>query len=259
MAADRQRVTRVSDWPGRLRYGPAGTAAWLGDIDAIKRPGLAPTPSDLDDAGRRSGEARRLFLARRAALRHLVGHQLELDAETVVIGYDGQGMPRVRAPRGGVFVSVSGRGPIAGLAVSSAPIGIDLEPLETEAAIPWAVLTAAERGLVEGLAERERAAAFLRHWTAKEAYLKACGTGLLRDPADVEVRWAEAGRFSIFDAGRLVAGQGAGLRCEVRGSRVLAARFVARDVGIGASRTALRNRSETGRPRSQVPGLLSDR
>lgn len=216
-------------WCGGLRVGPVGTMAWFGRIDDIALPLLAPTASDSADAGHRSGEALRLFLARRSALRHLVAWRLEVEAETVVIGYDGQGAPRVRAPRSDVFVSVSGRGSGAGLAVGPRPVGVDIEPLEPNVDLPRAVLAPAERERIEALPQSRRAVAFLHHWTAKEAYLKALGTGLLRDPAEVAVCWPDASDFSIRDGGRAVAGEGTVSSFEANMQTIVAACFVAID------------------------------
>ena len=159
----------------------------------------------------------------------------------------------VRARRGGVFVSVSGRGPITGLAVSRAPIGIDLEPLDTEGPIPWAVLSAAERGLVEAVAEGERTATFLGHWTAEEAVLRRSA------PACCTIRrtWRPARpeqaalRFSML-AGR-PQGRGPDFTAKSRNPAWLLPGSLPAMLKP-ASRTGLRNRSETGRPRSQAPG-----
>jgi len=48
------------------------------------------------------------------------------------------------------------------------------------------VLSRGERAALARLALPERPAAFLRAWTRKEAWLKALGTGLAREPDTVE-------------------------------------------------------------------------
>ena len=229
MAADRQRLTLRGElaaaWCRSLPAAPPGTAAWVGRIDEIAAPLLGPTASDLADAGRRSGEMRRLFLARRSALRHLIARRLGAEAQAVEIGYDPGGAPRVLAPRDGGFVSVSARGPWAALAVAPRPVGIDIEPLDPEGEVAWALLTSAERWRIEASPQSRRAAAFLQHWTAKEAYLKALGAGLSREPAEVEVGWQDAGSFAICDAGQSVAGEGANISFEAGMHTIIAAIF----------------------------------
>ena len=218
MGADRQPVIPCPDhggaWCLTSGVGASGTA-WIVRLDAFAPGSLAPTASDLADAGARSGEALDLFLARRSVLRRLVARRLGGDAEQVLIRYDGQGAPRLLAPRSDHFVSVSGRGLWAGFGFAPRPIGIDLELLEPAGEVPWAVLTASERDGIQHLPHGERAGAFLRHWTAKEAYLKALGTGLLRDPADIDVRPNGVGGFSIVDRGRPTAGQGTSMVSEI--------------------------------------------
>jgi phosphopantetheinyl transferase len=80
------------------------------------------------------------------------------------------------------FVSVASRGSIAALAIASSPVGIDLEPLDAQAPVVREVLHPREL-----LALQEAPDHFLRLWTAKEAYLKANGAGLVRDPAQIEI------------------------------------------------------------------------
>lgn len=73
-------------------------------------------------------------------------------------------------------------------------VGIDLEsipvrPLEHELADK--ILTPREHAVVQQLSSHEIPHALLRIWTAKEAYLKALGTGLMLEPHLVECHFPE--------------------------------------------------------------------
>ena len=56
-----------------------------------------------------------------------------------------------------------------------------------------------EIALLRALSPGERAAAFARIWSLKEAYLKAAGTGLAREPASFAVSFVDATRAAIAD------------------------------------------------------------
>ena len=168
---------------------PAG--AWLD--------GLAPTQQDLSDRAGPIAGARTWFLRRRALLRHLVARQLGCAASDVVIAHDGAGAPQVLHPAGGVFVSVAAPGSFAACAVARAPVGIDLEGLGATLEPVALVLTPGERDALATLSPELASRRFLEIWTAKEAYLKASGLGLKRDPARVSVEVAGAAAFAIRD------------------------------------------------------------
>lgn len=154
---------------------------------------LGPTEEDLRDLARPGAAPRTYFLRRRLALRALLGASLGVDPRNMRIGYDVEGAPRVLSHK--AFVSVASRGSIAALAIASSPVGIDLEPLDAKnpAAIVREVLHPREL-----LALRDEPDYFLRLWTAKEAYLKAHGAGLVRNPAQIEIR-PEPPRFLARD------------------------------------------------------------
>jgi 4'-phosphopantetheinyl transferase len=84
-----------------------------------------------------------------------------------------------------------------------ARIGVDVEsvhPLEP----PAIALHPAERQRLAGLPDMLRVDAFYGLWTVKEAYLKALGVGLRREPSDIRVI-AQDGGLEIADRGRPVA------------------------------------------------------
>lgn len=158
----------------------------------------APGASDLADEKAPSASERTFFHARRAALRSLVGALLGVEPAIVRIGYDSDGAPRLQDLP--AFVSVSSRGSLAALAIASSPIGVDLEPFDGAVEPVDAVLHPRERAMLAALEGAARTRAFLRVWTAKEAYLKALGRGFKRDPALIAAAWRGTS-FTIEDTG----------------------------------------------------------
>lgn len=181
----------------------------------------APVASDFRDEARPGASNRAYFLARRAALRSLVGLVADCRAEDVRIGYDGPGAPRVQFPDG-VHVSVSGRGALAALAVASAPVGIDIEPVQAGGEIIEDVLHADERAQLASLDGDAKMRHFLRIWTAKEAYLKALGTGLTIDPAHVAISFDGDVVTGISHAGENRFETGASLEARIEGVGIIA-------------------------------------
>jgi 4'-phosphopantetheinyl transferase len=180
-----------------------GTTVLLVDLadDRLSAiPPLEPTPQDLADAARPIAGPRDHFLARRALLRRLVSLRVGVPREDVVIKHDEDGRPIVIVPQVPVSISVSSRGTIAALAVADRPVGVDLEPLGEPKEPVWDVLHPRERGGVDMFWRRDGVDwPFLSIWTAKEAYLKALGLGLKRDPARLDVRFETDELFRVHD------------------------------------------------------------
>ena len=156
---------------------------------------LEPTQRDVADETTKLAGPRTYFLRRRALLRHLVSLRLGCAPRDVVVAHDAQGAPRVIAPDPAVYVSVSARGACAGLAVSDAPVGVDIEIVGAAHEPVWDVLHPGERAAME----KPFHSRFHEVWVAKEAYLKALRTGLNRDPATVAVTIDPLGTFRISD------------------------------------------------------------
>jgi phosphopantetheinyl transferase len=68
----------------------------------------------------------------------------------------------------------------------------------------WNILHSRERAWLSKQSGQEQAENFLALWCAKEAYLKATGLGLRREPAEIEVTLLDQRQVSIEDAGRPV-------------------------------------------------------
>lgn len=164
----------------RLATGDAQVLALLLDRDD-----LALNARDLAEAPK--GPTREAFWRRRVATRRLVAERLAVAPAEVEVGHDQNGAPRVLRPDAGLYVSVSGRADFCAIALASSPIGVDIEPLEPATEPVWSALHAREAALLRPLPGHAQGEAFLRLWTAKEAYLKALGTGFTREPAAIAV------------------------------------------------------------------------
>jgi len=190
-----------------VRPGEAFARVLIADLrDPLALPLLRPAPrhGDYLDERRPAASDRTYFLARRAALRSLVARCLDCPADAVEIAYNAGGAPQVIAPAA-CFVSISGRGPAAALAVSSLPVGVDFEPTAEIVAPVADVLHADERAMLAGLDEAAQSQRFLQIWTAKEAYVKTLGVGFNRDPADIAVHGGDTqDDLRILDRGRVV-------------------------------------------------------
>lgn len=159
---------------------------------------LALDESDARDAAKPGSTSRQWFAARRSLSKMLVGWRCGVEASTVRISYDNEGAPRVLGPSN-QFISVASRGPLTALAVASEPIGVDIEQiLDQEPA--YAVLHVDEATQLATIDDAgDRRDAFLRIWTMKEAYLKACGCGFKRDPSTIKIEAYSAENARIHD------------------------------------------------------------
>jgi len=153
-----------------------------------------------------AGMPRERFLSGRRGARLLAAGLLGVDAADLELDYAcvhcgacgavDHGRPGYRRPgdRDGVRLSLSRTGPwclLAGTADPSvAAVGVDVDDRArmTFPGFDDVALTPAERSVLDGIrTEGEASRMRARLWSRKEAFLKATGSGLLRDPADVDV------------------------------------------------------------------------
>ena len=173
----------------------------------------APVVAELDtvlDAGEREATAR--VRVARAATRIVLGDALGTDPARVAIsrrcahcGDPAHGRPTVAGP-GEISFSLSHSAGYAVIALTDggANVGVDVEEVRARSrldALAARVLNDEEHAAWRAIDDADRQLrAFLRAWTAKEAYLKALGIGIatrLRDvPSEVEgwdIRELDAG------------------------------------------------------------------
>ncbi len=154
------------------------------------------SPAERYLAGRKvTEELRRLSIVSRGFLRSALGSALERPGSDVQLGIGEHGKPFLvepeDAPRLDFNLSHSGNWWLLAM-VESGPVGVDIETPRDET--DWDALVDRYFSRAEGTAFRalppdRRKAAFFRTWTAKEAFLKARGSGLATPLAsfDVEV------------------------------------------------------------------------
>jgi phosphopantetheinyl transferase len=142
---------------------------------------------------------------RRGLLRALAARVLQVPLEQVSVAHREGRAPRLLAPgESGLHLSSASRAGTAAVAVGRGPIGVDIEAVEPGISPPWNVLHSDERAWLSGLPADEQGRSFARIWALKEAYLKALGTGLGREPSsfaalpadqtDADMRITDPGR-----------------------------------------------------------------
>ena len=130
---------------------------------------------------RRAPEDAERSLVARAALIGLVASRTRSDLDVLTVAHDQHGRPTI-AEYPGLSVSISHSGALVACAVSTRPIGVDVEQTgrpEADMALARRICAPEELSLIESAATSGGAASvLLRLWTRKEALAKALGTGL---------------------------------------------------------------------------------
>lgn len=191
---------------------PALPAAWL--IATQTQPANLPERSEL----------------RRSLARKLLASQFGLTEAAVEIGHEPAGRPLILRPRGtGLHLSLATRSGLVAVALAHRPVGIDVERVALASEPPLAVLHPDERHWLECLPASARPLAFAQLWSAKEAYVKALGTGFARAPESFAVRFDGAERFVVTDAQNGRAASGLVRLTKNGGHESMAAAFIVLD------------------------------
>ena len=137
-------------------------------------------------------------LAARSRLRRetaagILARQLDRPEAALTIDHLPGGRPVLPGCEG-LHLSLATR---AGLARD--PVGVDVEEIQPETPVPLALLHALEQAELERAPAADRASVFAQIWAAKEAYVKALGTGFARPPESFAVSLLAAGRFRVTD------------------------------------------------------------
>jgi len=150
----------------------------------VRRLGLLLSSDERERAERfRFARDRDRFLVGRACLRILLGDYLERPPELLRFSYDHHRKPALEPP-GGLSFNLAHCDDFALYAFcldSGSDVGIDVEPEgeePLEERIPEHFFSPNEVAKLRALPASQQAAAFLRCWTRKEAFVKARGDGL---------------------------------------------------------------------------------
>ena len=175
---------------------PSRIELWIVELDSWAERGLNASTLDTSDRLQaqhlRDAKGGCRLLARRAVTRWILAGALGVAPSAVLIervcptcGATTHGRPSVRGA--GIEFSVSSSGPLATVAVSQLPIGVDAEIDRSDIGpLAFALSDDEQRG-IRAAAPDMQGLAFLHLWTAKEAVLKAAGTSMDDGLAAVDV------------------------------------------------------------------------
>lgn len=126
---------------------------------------------------------RQYYVASRALLRIILGGYLATDPNALKFAYSKKEKPSLEGDAGGdITFNISHSGGIALFAFTrQREIGVDVERVRRDfdvEAIAGRFFSASEQEQLATVPPQERADAFFRCWTRKEAYIKATGDGL---------------------------------------------------------------------------------
>lgn len=134
---------------------------------------------------------RRRYVQTRACLRRLLAHSIGCRPATVPLQAGPQGKPALSGGRHPVFnLSHAGEHAYLALAEMQATdtVGIDIEQCLPSGPLPeWLTLVCDPEEAQAIRRADDPPAQLLLHWVAKEAVLKAMGTGLSHEPSNVRV------------------------------------------------------------------------
>lgn len=198
-----------SSQPQSLSLSGGAVHVWRSDLQ--QPPELQETFLRLLDHDERRRAARfhfekhrRRFVLSRGFLRVLLGRYLHIEPERVRFAYGPFGKPSLLDEHGArrLRFNASHSHELAVYAfVEDCEIGVDVEYVKEDFAtedIARHFFSAYEVETLTGLPEAERAVAFFRCWTRKEAYIKALGSGLSHPLDEFDVTLAPDGPAALL-------------------------------------------------------------
>lgn len=155
---------------------------WILDID---EPLAERLSSWLTEEERRRASAfitpqlQRRWIAARAGMRGILASVLGVSPQTPAFISGPHGRPHLEGGDHPYSFNLSHSDHVAAFAVSEAVVGVDVERIKgLPEGVADMVFSRPEIAALEAEPEDRRPAAFYRYWAAKEAVLKALGTGL---------------------------------------------------------------------------------
>jgi 4'-phosphopantetheinyl transferase len=160
---------------------------WALDVEPTRQAQLAEwlSPDERARAARfATDRLRGRWTVARAGMRSVLGAEVGLSPETLQFAYNANGKPTLADWREGASFNLSHSHGLAALAMCEATVGADIERLgAVHEDVAQRFFSPVEAAVVQSTPEADRAATFYRFWTAKEAFLKALGTGFTQAPA----------------------------------------------------------------------------
>lgn len=159
----------------------------------------------LDDEERdraerfRVGAARRRFVIGRVMLRRVLSGFTGVEPERLCFAFSAYGKPRL--VDGELCFNLAHSGDAVVLAVAEDEVGVDVEelrPLSTADRLARRICTPRELAELLALGAGVRSKAVLRLWTAKEAVLKALGSGIRGSMRSIEVSLDANGELRLL-------------------------------------------------------------
>jgi 4'-phosphopantetheinyl transferase len=180
---------------------PAEVHVYTGDLDADPADVSVLTEDECERAARfHFDRDRRRFVAGRSTLRSLIASYLDVAPADIAFSYGPQGKPFVSGSTLSFNVSHSGSRVLYAFG-SCAELGVDVELLDHaryDDGVAERFFSPDEVATLQTLAKDERASAFLRCWTRKEAFIKARGEGLSLPLHEFDVAFAPGTRPQIL-------------------------------------------------------------
>lgn len=184
---------------------PVDLWLWPLDVDDARFHALSRHLSE-DEASRAAAfvyeRDRRRFVVGRGRLREILAITTGQSPGDVQFQYDALGKPGLAS---GPPFNLSHSAGWAALAISPGPaVGVDIEALRPiDRAVAERFFSPQEVAALSRLGTQEWPGGFFRCWTRKEAFLKACGTGLWQrlDSFDVTLGPDEEARVTRIDDG----------------------------------------------------------
>lgn len=160
---------------------------WALDVNAAREAQLAAWLTPDEQARARAFATDRLrgrWIVARAGMRAILARQANLSPAALQFRYNEFGKPALEEGVGAPWFNLSHSDDLAIMAVCAAPIGADVERIgAAHEDVALSYFSPVEAAAFMATPMPERAEAFYRCWTAKEAFLKALGTGFSR-PSD---------------------------------------------------------------------------
>ena len=155
---------------------------WDLDIDAPAADALAEWLTD-DERQRAAAfatpELQRRWIAARAGMRGILGSVLNVSPHVPVFALGKHGRPYLAVPDCPYSFNLSHSNALAAFAVCDAVVGVDVEQIKTlPEGVAGMVFSQPEISALEAEPVSRQADKFFQFWSAKEAVLKALGTGL---------------------------------------------------------------------------------